>query len=56
MGMGDALGGVSMGAPDYSGGGFDEPAPKRAGSRLRDVPSFDSFDQAVPAEPKREAV
>ncbi|KAL4433034.1 hypothetical protein ABPG77_006461 [Micractinium sp. CCAP 211/92] len=52
MGMGDALGGVSMGAPDYSGGGFDEPAPKRAGSRLRDVPSFDSFDQAVPAEPK----
>lgn len=52
MGMGDALGGMSMGAPDYSGGAFDEPAPKRGGSRLRDVPSFDSFEQAVPAEPK----
>ncbi|KAL4428176.1 hypothetical protein ABPG75_002265 [Micractinium tetrahymenae] len=52
MGMGDALGGMSMGGPDYSGGTFDEPAPKRGGSRLRDVPSFDSFEQAVPAEPK----
>jgi len=64
MGMGDALGGgVSMGGPDYSAGTFDEPAPKRGGSRLRDVPSFDSFDQAAVAaaaaaapttDPKRE--
>ena len=56
MGMGvDAMGGVSVGGPDYSGGTFDDPAPnKRAGSRLRDVPSFDSFEQAAPEPPKRE--
>ena len=54
MGMAD-MGGVSMGGPDYSGGTFDDPAPpKRAASRLRDVPSFDSIEQAAPAaDPKR---
>ena len=42
--------------PLRSGGTFEDPAPKRAGSRLRDVPSFDSFEQAQPEAPKRECV
>lgn len=50
--MGMDMAGLSMGGPDYSGGTFEDPAPKRAGSRLRDVPSFDSFEQAQPEAPK----
>ena len=57
MGMGDL--GASLGGPEYSGGTYDDPAPKRAASRLRDAPSFDSFEAAgggaaAPADPKRE--
>ncbi|KAI3428684.1 hypothetical protein D9Q98_007507 [Chlorella vulgaris] len=54
MGVGDT-GGASMGGPDYSGGTFDDPQPvKRAASRMRDAPSFDSIElAAAAAEPKR---
>ncbi|PSC75473.1 PHD finger ING2 [Micractinium conductrix] len=50
MGMGDQLTGMSMG-PDYSGGTFEDTVPtrQRAGSRMRDVPSFDSIEQAAAA-------
>jgi hypothetical protein len=46
-----------MGNPDYSGGTFgDEPPPKRGGSRLRDVPSFDSMEQAAPNSDAKRAL
>lgn len=54
MGLGDL--GVSMGGPDYSGGTFEDPVPKRGGSRMRDVPSFDSLDQVAAEAPKRAPV